>query len=423
MPFAGHARPIRTVAAELVRRGHDVRVYTGRSYTGMFAEVGARPVPWRAAPDFDERDYTATFPRMRDRKGFRQVLINLQDLFLGTAAAQMEDLLAEHERERWDLLVGDPMALGTRLAAERLGQAWATVSPIAVWLPGKGIPPTGLGLTPRDDAVGRVRDTVLGAGSRAGTAALTRLYQKLRREVGLPPDRETFATMWYSPHLVVAAGSPGLDYPRTDLPAHIRFVGDLTDDGTPPGAQHGGLPAWHTDVEASRVPVVHVTQGTANVDPRDLLLPTVEALAGEDVLVVVGLGHRTAPLGDLPANVRAAEMLPYGWLLPRTSVMITNGGYGGVLQALRHGVPLIVAGGDLDKPEVAARVAWHGAGVDLRTGTPTPGAIRSALRAVLEGDHRRVAERLGAELRALGGTRAAADILEDFRTRNVRNRP
>ena len=27
MPFAGHARPIRAVAAELVRRGHDVRVY------------------------------------------------------------------------------------------------------------------------------------------------------------------------------------------------------------------------------------------------------------------------------------------------------------------------------------------------------------------------------------------------------------
>jgi UDP:flavonoid glycosyltransferase YjiC (YdhE family) len=26
--------------------------------------------------------------------------------------------------------------------------------------------------------------------------------------------------------------------------------------------------------------------------------------------------------------------------LPRTAVMITNGGYGGVVQARRHGVPL-----------------------------------------------------------------------------------
>lgn len=44
MPFAGHARPLRAVAGELVRRGHDVRVYTGRSYTRHFEEVGARGV-------------------------------------------------------------------------------------------------------------------------------------------------------------------------------------------------------------------------------------------------------------------------------------------------------------------------------------------------------------------------------------------
>lgn len=44
----------------------------------------ARGVPWDTAPDFDERDLAATFPRLRD------------------------------------LLAGDPMALGTRFAAERL---------------------------------------------------------------------------------------------------------------------------------------------------------------------------------------------------------------------------------------------------------------------------------------------------------------
>jgi UDP:flavonoid glycosyltransferase YjiC (YdhE family) len=46
-------------------------------------------------------------------------------------------------------------------------------------------------------------------------------------------------------------------------------------------------------------------------------------------------------------------------------------------------VPLVVAGDTEDKPEVAARVAWAGAGVDLRTGTPTPRAVRSAVRQVL----------------------------------------
>jgi MGT family glycosyltransferase len=412
MPFAGHARPIRAVAAELVRRGHDVRVYTGRSYTATFDDVGARGVAWQAAPDFDERNLVATFPRMQDKKGFRQVLVNLQDLFLGTAPAQCADLVAHYEEEPWDLIAGDPMALGTRFAAERLESRWATVSPIAVWLPGKGIPPTGLGLTPGRGVLGRARDSVLGAASGAGTAALTRVYQRTRRAVGLEPDHETFATMWYSPQLVVGAGAPGLDYPRDDLPGHIRFVGDLTEDGAPV-APHA-LPDWWDDVLNADVPIVHVTQGTANVDPHDLILPTLEALAHEDVLVVVGLGHRTSPLpGPLPGNARAASMVPYPLLLPRTSVVITNGGYGGVLQALRHDVPLIVAGGDLDKPEIAARIGWHGAGVNLRTGTPSPQAIAETYRKVsTDTSYRAVAARLGAELRSLGGARAAADLLE-----------
>ncbi|GAA2723453.1 glycosyl transferase [Cellulomonas aerilata] len=414
MPFAGHVRPIRAVAAELVRRGHDVRVYTGRSYTDQIEAVGARSLPWQAAPDFDERDYAATFPRMRDRKGFRQVVVNLEDLFLGTAPAQCTDLLAIHAREPWDLLAGDPMALGTRFAAEKLGSRWASVSPIAVWPPGKGIPPTGLGLVPGRGPLGRVRDTVLGAASAAATLPLTRLYQRTRRRVALPPDGGTFATMWFSPQLVVAAGSAGLDYPRSDLPGHIRFVGDLTDDGAPAASPSSALPDWWDDVTGATVPVVHVTQGTANVDPRDLILPALEALADEDALVVVGLGHRTAPLpGPLPANARVAPMVPYPDLLPRTAVMITNGGLGAVLQALRHDIPLVVAGGDLDKPEIAARVGWHGAGVNLRTGRPRPAAITAAFRAVTtDPGYRTAAARLGAELRSLGGTRAAADLLE-----------
>lgn len=63
--------------------------------------------------------------------------------------------------------------------------------------------------------------------------------------------------------------------------------------------------------------------------------------------------------------------------------MITNGGYGGVQFALSHGVPLIVAGDSEDKPDVAARTAWSGAGINLKTGKPTPVAIRTAVDKIL----------------------------------------
>jgi UDP:flavonoid glycosyltransferase YjiC (YdhE family) len=63
--------------------------------------------------------------------------------------------------------------------------------------------------------------------------------------------------------------------------------------------------------------------------------------------------------------------------------MVTNGGYGGVQQALAHGVPLVVAGNSEDKPEVAARVQWSGAGINLHTGRPSQAMVGRAVRRVL----------------------------------------
>ena len=85
----------------------------------------------------------------------------------------------------------------------------------------------------------------------------------------------------------------------------------------------------------------------------------------------------------LPMNTFVAEYIPHDLLLPKVDVMVTNGGYGAVQRALSMGVPLVVAGNTEDKPEVAARVAWTRAGINLRTGTPTPGAVRAAVREVL----------------------------------------
>jgi UDP:flavonoid glycosyltransferase YjiC (YdhE family) len=63
-------------------------------------------------------------------------------------------------------------------------------------------------------------------------------------------------------------------------------------------------------------------------------------------------------------------------------VLITNGGLGGTQQAIAAGVPVIVAGLTEDKPAVAARVAYHGLGIDLHTGTPSPEAVAAATETV-----------------------------------------
>ena len=414
MPFTGHVGPVRAVAAELVARGHQVRVHTGSRCAAPFTALGARVLPWTAAPDFDEDDLTATFPALAGLRGPRQLLGNLEHVFLRTGAGQLEDLRAAWQQEPWDVVLGESTSTGAPLAAEATGTPWASLSLVPLSLPSRDLPPPGLGLRPWPGPVGRARDAALGAVTGLASRGLQRAWQETRVAAGLPGPAGPVMQLWLSPHLVMATGVPSVEHRRSDLPPQVHFVGRVQ---APPPAAAGplGLPPWWPDVEGADVPVVHVTQGTYNTDPDDLLRPALEALAGEDVLVVAATGSaaRSELPFPVPANARVTGLLPYDELLPRTAAVVTNGGWGGVLATLAAGVPLVVAGGDLDKPEAARRVAASGAGVDLRTGSPRPAAVGRAVREVLhEPRYREAAARVAAQLADRGGQREVVDLLE-----------
>jgi len=133
------------------------------------------------------------------------------------------------------------------------------------------------------------------------------------------------------------------------------------------------------------------------------------------VVVATGVPGRDELPFPVPSNVRVAGFLPYADLLPRVDLVVTNGGWGGTLAALAHGIPLVIAGGDLDKPEIAARVAWAGAAVNLKTGTPSAAKVASGVDRVLaDPSFRDAATRVGAQLRSLGGAEHAAELLEEL---------
>jgi UDP:flavonoid glycosyltransferase YjiC (YdhE family) len=412
MPFAGHVGPLRPVVQGLVERGHDVRVHAGSRYAEAFRSAGARVVPWREATDFDETDLPASFPGVGAGTGLRQMLGHLREVFLGTAAGQARDLAAAWEQEPWDVLLADSTSFGAGLAAELTGAPWASISVVPLILPSRDLPPGGMGLLPGQGRSGRARDAVLRATSSTVLgAALRGPYLRARRDAGLEGPGPGVAQAPFSPALLLATSVPELEWPRTDLPGHVHFVGRM--DAPPPASS--SLPPWWDDVVTADRPVVHVTQGTFNADPSDLLLPTLEALADQPVLVVATTGRRgVVDLGGpVPANARTTDLLPYGELLPRTAVMVTNGGWGGVTAGLAAGVPLVVAGGDIDKPEIAARVGSSGAGIDLRTGRPAPEQVRRAVQAVLsEGTHARAAAGIARSFAAHDGPGEVADLLE-----------
>ncbi|MFY1674680.1 glycosyltransferase [Plantactinospora sp. WMMB334] len=184
------------------------------------------------------------------------------------------------------------------------------------------------------------------------------------------------------PDATAVMSVPGFEFHRSDLPSNTRLVGVL-----PPVAVDGWQPpAWWQELDGTR-PVVAVTQGTlANNDLSNLVEPTLRGLADLDVTVVAALGGQDPEALSIPtpANARVGKFVPFDKLLPKSAVLVTNGGAGGIHQALAAGTPVIVAGETEDKPANAARVAHHGLGLDLGTATPTPEAVADAVRRVLD---------------------------------------
>jgi UDP:flavonoid glycosyltransferase YjiC (YdhE family) len=219
----------------------------------------------------------------------------------------------------------------------------------------------------------------------------------------------TFVDWGRRAEAIVQFSVSSFEYPRSDAPSSLHFAGPLSATGS-----QFPLPEWWTDLEGGR-PIVHVTQGTvANFDYGQAIAPTLEALAREDVLVVVATGGRPPDtLPPLPPNARAATYLPYDELLPRTSVYVTNGGYGGVQYALRYGVPIVATGGKEDKPEVGARVAWSGVGRRIRSEHPSPRALQRDILAVLrQPRYREASQRIAADMAAAPGFTCLAEVVD-----------
>jgi MGT family glycosyltransferase len=414
-PIYGHIVPLLGIGRGLVARGHHVSVLTGRKYAAAAAAGGMAFRPLPPAADFDDADLDGWLPGRQRRSRLAAARQDVVGFFVRPLPAQHVALRDELAVGNYDAVLGDvaflgalPLLLGTPPAGRVpiVGISATPLSAVSV-----DCAPFGSGMRPGHSMFSRSRNRQIDVLLRLGPLRpVQRALDAVLAPYGVPAGRLRYFDHALAFDTTFQLAPPGFEYPRRELPDRVRFVGPVRSGAGP----DPDLPHWWADLDGS-LPVVHVTQGTvANADLGQLLVPALRALAGEDVLVVAATGGRplaalTAALGGaVPANARVAEFLPYEDLLPQTAVMITNGGYGGVVQALRHGVPLVVAGRSEDKPEVAARVAWSGAGLNLRTDRPTQARLRRAVATVLDRPSYRVgAVRLQQQIAALGDPVAA----------------
>lgn len=382
---AGHIDPLLNVARGLVDRGDRVTVLTSADHAAKIRAVGAVPRAIPAEADFDVTRLDIDLPGRTDTSGIKRVNFDIVRIFVQPMPHQADALSRLMAQTPFDAIITDagffgilPFLLGDRAARPPV----LTYTTTPLMISSRDTAPSGLGLAPSSTTLGRLRNRALNVWSqkvllRESQKAANHLLDQLNCRA-LPTfilDSGVLADRYICPTV------PEFDYPRSDLPSNVRYVGAVH----PAPSRGFRRPSWWSQLDGDR-PVIHVTQGTIdNADLGRLLEPTIEALGGEEVIVVATTGGRDPSQlkVPLPMNTFVAEYIPHDLLLPKVDVMVTNGGYGAVQRALAIGVPLVVAGNTEDKPEVAARVAWTGAGINLRTGTPTARAVRAAVREVL----------------------------------------
>jgi UDP:flavonoid glycosyltransferase YjiC (YdhE family) len=386
-PMTGHLNPLLTIGRLLIAEGHEVVGLTGSALRERIEGIGAEFQPLPAGADFDLRDILSVVPELKDiAPGLEWLRVAIERLFVDTVPVQHKGLQQVLRDFPAEIVIGDDMFFGVlpMLLGPRSKRPPIVLCGISIlhWRREDGAPHF-LGLPPATTqaqlneyaAISQEHDRVV-------NQPLAHRLNRSLKNLGVGP----LSTTLYDSVVELADAYmqmtvPNFEFPR-DIPPSVHFIGAL-----PIIPNQAPLPAWAHELDGSRK-VVLVTQGTlANHNFGLLIAPTLAALANEpDLLVVVTAGGRPidAIPGPIPGNARLASYLPFEWMLPKVDVLVTNGGYGSVNQAMSFGIPLVTAGLTEDKADVNARVAWSGVGIDLATNEPTPQALRDAIRTVLD---------------------------------------
>jgi UDP:flavonoid glycosyltransferase YjiC (YdhE family) len=386
LPIPGEFTPLLQISRGLAARGHQVTMLTGSGFRSAVERAGLAFAPLTGSADYDFRQLTSDPERVALPPGPPQFNHDWVRLFINPMPdehAALQDLL---RRDPGQYLIANTQFLGawpTRQGAPGLRPPrWLAVSAIPLFLSSEDTTffgPVPVGPGEDSKAANRAVHAEFAAAMRPTDDRVKEVLTDLGADGSVPTFTDAVYTLADE---TVVLTVPGFEFERSDLPDNVHLVGILPAPGVD---ENWEPPAWWGDLDGGR-PVVVVTQGTlANEDLSQLIEPALTGLADRDVTVVAALGRDPSALSvPVPANARVADYIPFGALLPKASVLVTNGGAGGTHQALAAGVPVVVAGETEDKPANAARVAYHRLGINLQTATPTPQAVAGAVDSLLE---------------------------------------
>lgn len=339
----------------------------------------------RKALDFaSDPDIDKVFPERKQHKGMvAKLSFDMIHAFILRGPEYYADLKSIQKEFPFDIMIADIAFTGIAFVKDLMNIPVIGVSVFPLCETSKDLAPCGLAMTPSTSVVGKLKQSFLRfISSRVLFARPNKVMRKVFREYGIDSgDWSVFDLNIQKSSIVLQSGTPGFEYHRTDLSAHIHFAGPLL-----PKINHAKTPVWTDPRLGIYEKVVLITQGTVERDTSKLLVPTLEAFKDSDVLVIAttgGSGTKELRKRFPFRNIIIEDFIPFDEVMPYAHVYITNGGYGGVLLSIQNGLPMVVAGVHEGKNEINARIGYFELGINLKTETPQVDALKLAVEKVL----------------------------------------
>ena len=412
---AGDIYPIVALAIELRRRGHLPVIATQAEFRD---EIEAEGLAFRAVrPSQAEIESelgvdTAELVRLttRPRAGLAFAVRHIAMPFLRRAYQDMRAISVGA-----DLVITHPSAFAARLAAEKLEIPWLSLTLAPFAFMSESDAPQLLASSTLMQA-----RRVLGPGFdrrilqllKLAAAPWTRDYQVLREELGLPPQKNPLFEGQFSALGALALCSPLFAPAASNLPLSTHVTGFCHYEGA--RAVRTMPEALEQFLHAGLRPLVF-TLGSALIhQPRAFFQVAAEVSRRLGLRAVMLVGP-DSPLGPAQASESlfiSRAFVPHGLIFPRASIVVHHGGIGTTAEALRAGVPQLVAPFFADQPDNASRVERLGVGRSLPIEKFTNGRVMRELGRISGSAYEDKARQVAALLATENGPARAADVIE-----------
>lgn len=420
VPADGHFNPMTGIAMELKNRGHDVRWYTSKMFGEKLKKLGIPHYPFKKALEVNQFNINDVFPERKQLKaGVPQLKFDIKNFFVYRAPEYFEDIGEIKQEFPFDVFVCDATFTAGQLVRNKLNVPGVGVGISPVMSTSRDLPPYGLGLTPGHSFIRRIKQKFLRfvAKNFLFKESIAE-YNKILKRYNLPAENVIlFDIPVLRSDIFLQSGTHGFEYDRTDMPAKLKFVGPL--HAYKKGEQKDAIAMgvnypWQDNLNKYKKNIL-ISQGTFEPDHSKLIVPALEALKSEDYLLIVATGHHhTESLRKKyqQDNIIIEDFIDFGFIMPRTDLYITNGGYGGTLIAIDHALPMVAAGINEGKNEICARIGYFKLGINLNTEKPSSEKIKKAVTEIFTNPvYKQNAEKLRDEFRSYDSAKLSADLI------------